>query len=323
MDSRSLPPLPWLRTFEAAARTMSFTAAAFELGVTQSAVSQQIRRLEESFGRPLFHRLPRGLRLTEAGEQLLPLLGDTFARLAAGTAEIFGEREVPQLLVRSTAGFSMLWMAPRLGHFRARNPEIEFRLTSSIWVAEYLDPSLDFEIRYGDGAWPGARVERLTADELFPVMSPKLTEGSARLAAPADLARATLLHCFGFSEGWPHWLAAAGVADKVDGARGLEFDLSLLALELAERGGGVALGRTSYVEDRLASGRLVAPFAERIKAGEDFYLIEPVGRKRTRAGAAFRDWLLDETSAARCISPARAAKGRAATAAKPRLRSIA
>ena len=129
----SLPPLNWLRTFEAAARLLNFTAAADELGLTQSAVSQQVRGLEHHLGRPLFHRLPRGLALTEGGVALNPLVAEVLGRLESGTTGIFGEGRRQVLRICATASFSMLWLAPRLESFRQLHPEIDFRLTSSIW----------------------------------------------------------------------------------------------------------------------------------------------------------------------------------------------
>jgi LysR family glycine cleavage system transcriptional activator len=297
--AKRLPPLNWLRTFEAAARTMSFSAAARELGITQSAVSQQVRLLESHLGRPLFQRLPRGLKLTEAGGALLPLLGDTFARIAAGTAEIFGDPTKSRLMIRATTSFTVLWLAPRLARFHERHPEIEFRLTSSIWPAEYPDPGLDFEIRYGAGRWVGLKADRLTWDELFPVCSPDWRNGPMRLERPVDLARCTLLHAFGFREGWRQWLAYAGLADRVDGASGLEFDLGVAALDLAERGVGVALGRTCYAAERVAAGRLMVPFDIALPTDEAFYLVSPEGRPLGPAASAFRAWLLEEAALAR------------------------
>jgi LysR family glycine cleavage system transcriptional activator len=297
--AKKLPPLNWLRTFEAAATTMSFTAAARELGITQSAVSQQVRLLESHLGRPLFHRLPRGLRLTEAGDALLPLLGDAFTQIANGTAEIFGDLARVRLMVRATTSFAALWLVPRLPRFRARHPDIEFRLTSSIWAVDYPDPAVDLEIRYGTGRWSGLKSDRLTWDELFPVCSPDWAQGPQQMKRLEDLGRRTLLHVFGFRDGWPEWLAKAGLADKIDGASGLEFDLGLAALDLAERGVGVALGRTCYAAELIAAGRLIVPFDITLPTDEAFYLVSAEGRPSTAAAVAFRTWVLEEAATAR------------------------
>jgi LysR family transcriptional regulator, glycine cleavage system transcriptional activator len=293
---RPLPPLTWLRAFEAAARHRSFVAAADELGVTPSAISQQVRLLEQHLGRLLFHRLPRGIRLAEAGESYLPLVSEAFERLAIGTVEIFGQRKSHRVTVRTTVAFSVLWLAPRLARFRALHPGVELRITSSIWPAEFPDPGIDLEIRQGTGKWPGLEAERLTSDQVFPVCSPALAAGRPGLAEPADLAHHTLLHAIGFRDGWMQWLKAAGIADRVDPRRGLEFDTGVMTIELAIRGAGIALGRTCFVEDLLAGGRLVAPFSIATPTEEAFFVVVPTPRRETDVARAFREWLLTEAS---------------------------
>lgn len=296
---RALPPLTWLRAFEAAARHRSFVAAAEELGVTASAISQQVRLLEQHLGRLLFHRLPRGLKLAEAGEAYLPLLSETFERLAVGTVEIFGHGRTHRLTIRATVAFSVLWLAPRLPRFRALHPGIEIRITSSIWPAEFPDPGIDLEIRQGMGDWPGLEAERLTWDHIFPVCSPALAAGPPGLAEPVDLARHTLLHAIGFRDGWAEWLQAAGVGSRVDARRGLEFDTGVMMIDLALRGAGVALARTCFVEEHVASGRLVAPFPLTVPTKEAFYLVAPSRRPDSDASWAFREWLRAEISTER------------------------
>jgi LysR family glycine cleavage system transcriptional activator len=247
--------------------------------------------LEHHLGRPLFHRLPRGLALTGAGIALAPLITEVLGRLESGTASIFGERPRQSLRVCATASFSLLWLAPRLVEFRESYPLIDFRLTSSIWPTAQADPALDLEIRFGDGAWPGLCAERLTHDELFPVCSPVLVERVSGIDAPIDLTRTTLLHTFGFRGDWTQWLEQVEGGSSIDPIAGLEFDLAAVTLDLAERGLGVALGRTCYVRDRLRDGCLVAPFAQRIPAGDDFYLLYPKERILEGPALAFRDWL--------------------------------
>lgn len=294
--SRRLPPLGWLRAFEAAARHGSFVAAADELGVTPSAISQQVRSLEQHLGRLLFHRLPRGLRLAEGGQSYLPLLSNILERLAAGTEEIFGRRAGGRLVIRATVAFAALWLAPRLARFRAAHPGIELRLTSSIWSAEFPDPGIDLEIRFGTGDWPGLAAERLTWDHVFPVCSAALAAGPPRLAQPRELTRHTLLHTIGFREGWPQWLEAAGAGGRVDPHAGPEFDTAVMAIDLALRGAGVAMGRSCFVDHLLRSGRLVAPFRLRLATEEAFYLAAPAGQADTEAARAFRGWLRRETA---------------------------
>ncbi len=294
--ARKLPPVNWLRTFEAAARHLSFTAAARELGVTQAAVSQQMRLLELQLGRALFHRLPRALAMTEAGEALLPLVSDSLERLTAGIGEIFGQGGRNRVLLRATTGFAVLWLAPRLPAFRTRHPDIELRITTANWPTDVPEGDLDLEIRTGAGAWSGVEAHRLSQDAVFPVCSPALQRGRTRLRHPADLARHTLLHAIGFRDNWAQWLAHAGVADRVEAFGGLEFDTSVMALDLAARGAGVALGRTSFVAGLMAEGRLVAPFDIELRTEEAFYLLGPARTGQSAAVETFRAWLLAEAA---------------------------
>ncbi len=292
---RRLPPPNWLRAFEAAARHLSFTGAARELKVTQSAVSQQVKLLEHYLGEPLFHRYSRRLELTDRGEAYLPTVRRAFERLAAATEELFGHKGGRLLTVRVSAAFAVLWLAPRLGRFRAANPGLDLRLNVFIWSLEFDWEGVDLEIRYGDGRWPGFNAVRLTHDQMTPVCAPALRDA---LATPDDLGSHTLLHVIGHQDGWRCWLRAIG-ADHVDAAQGLEFDSSMMAFELAAAGTGVALGRTSLVEGYLASERLVAPFDVSIPDDEAFYLIWPENRAEHAAATAFRKWLMEETRDAR------------------------
>ncbi|MEX2200327.1 MAG: LysR substrate-binding domain-containing protein [Dongiaceae bacterium] len=292
---RRLPPLTWLRAFEASARHVSFAAAADELGVTPSAVSQQVRLLEQHLGRLLFHRLPRGLRLAEAGQSYLPLLHAAFERVARGTEEIFGERSEKRLTLRSTVSFASYWLLPRLARFRATHPELNLRLTSSIWSAEYPDPGIDLEVRLGTGDWPGLRAERLTWDRVYPVCSPGTASAPPHLKQPADIARHKLLHIIGFREGWPQWLKAANADRAVDTGRGLECDTTLIAMELAMQGEGIAMGRSCFADRLIETGRLVAPFPLELPSEEAFYLASPVDRPDTEPVRVFRNWITEET----------------------------
>ncbi|MGD9744373.1 MAG: LysR substrate-binding domain-containing protein [Dongiaceae bacterium] len=297
--SRRLPPLHWLRAFEAAARHTSFTEAARELNVTQSAVSQQVKRLEQRFGRPLFQRLPRGLRVTAAGEALLPLLTESFDRLSEGTEELFGRRRPGPLLVKATAGFAALWLAPRLPRLHRQHPDLALRLTTTIWTTDFVEEGVDLEIRSGFGRWPGLVAERLTWDSLFPVASPRANRAGGALAAPADLERHRLLHVLGFRDGWAQWHAAAGFARGPAMQPGDEFDTAILAYAAAEAGAGVALGRTCLVAGHLKSARLVSPFGPALETEEAYYLVHPARLALKPAAEAFRDWVLAEASAAR------------------------
>jgi len=292
---RNLPPPAWLRTFDAAARHMSFTEAAAELHVTQSAVSQHIRLLEDRLGHALFHRLPRGLRLTEAGKAYLPVVHDAFERLKLGTEEVFGQDGDAPLTVRATPGFIELWLGPRLERLFARQPDLDLRITSIIWNTDFVETGVDLEIRYGDGEWSGLETERLTRETLFPVCTPELA--AALAGDPLNLSNTRLLHTDGFMNGWPEWLRHAGVDDRIDGGAGCHFDTAVLPVHLAANGLGVALGRASLVHDLLAGGELVAPFAERLSTDEAFFAAWPDDAPLRAEASELLDWLHSEAAA--------------------------
>jgi len=286
---RGLPPPTWLRTFEAAARHLSFTQAAHELHVTQSAVSQQIRLLEDRVGQPLFHRLPQSLRLTEAGKAYMPVVRDAFERLGHGTEEVFGRSREDLLTLRATPGFIEFWLAPRLEDFFAANPDLQLRVTSTIWNTEFMEAGVDLEIRYGTGQWPALEAARLTRETLLPVCAPRVARGLR--GDPARLVELRLLHTDGFQNGWPEWLHLAGVAGEVDGGSGSHFDTAILPLRLAEEGLGVALGRSSLVAPRLEGGSLAAPFETVLPTEEGFYVTWREGVPPRPEAGKLLEWL--------------------------------
>lgn len=289
MSQKSLPPLNWLRAFEVSARCLNFTHAAQELHLTQGAVSQQIRQLESHLGVALFKRLPRGLGLTEEGQSYLPVVQDAISRLAVGTNEIFGQRNRRHLKVRGSLSFLHYWLAPRLADFCREYPQIDIRYISNIWVKE-PDGEDDLEIRWGCGEWSGLHAQRLTWDILQPVCSPTLM-ASSPIHEPRDLMNHSLLHVLGYEEGWGYWLKRVG-ADDVDYSRGLQFDTLISTIRMAELGQGVALARSSVVEDLLKSGQLVAPFNHRIEASESFYLVHEQNEVLSPDAAHFSTWLV-------------------------------
>lgn len=290
----ALPPPAWLLTFDEAARHLSFTAAATALNLSQAAVSKQIKLLELHLGEPLFYRLPRSLKLTRAGEAYVPKVRDAFERLTTGTGEVFGRKRSDVLTVRAAIGFATNWLAPRLPEFFALHPNIRLRLTSSIWN-EAEASAFDLDIRYGDGNWPGIASERLTQEYIFPVCAPALLKGSGALQKPSDLAAHRLIHVLGYRDGWAQWLKAAELPVQI-GKADLQFDTSLMALEMAALGQGVALGRTSMSAAMLASGRLVAPFDLQVMSHESFHLITSSSAQYMPKAQAFREWLLTVTA---------------------------
>jgi LysR family glycine cleavage system transcriptional activator len=295
----SRTPVAWLRVFEVAARHLSFSAAGEELRVTPSAVSQQVRLLEHRLGQELFQRMPRGLRLTGAGEALAPVCRESFGRLDAALLELFGDRKGDRLVIRVAAGFARHWLLPRVAAFSRKHPDIPLRIAASVWSGEPLDPNVEIDIRLGSGPVAGMACVQLTEDELFPACSPRLL----RSRKAPDLASAPLLHTIGFAQGWRDWLSAAEI-ERRPGARDVEFDSVLLSQEMAALGHGVVLARTSFAEDLLRAKRLAAPFALRLKAKDNIWLVHAAGLARRAPAAMFRDWLLDSRK-----QPARAARG--------------
>jgi len=296
--NRNLPPLTWLRAFEASARHLSFTHAAEELNLTQAAISKQVKLLEHYLREPLFQRKPRSLVLTKAGSAYLPKVRDGFERLTAGTLEVFGNRRSEVLTVRAAASFAVYWLGSRLPDFYRRHPDTPLRLVSSVWSDAFDKERFDLDIQYGSGQWPGFRCDRLTWEEITPLCSPGLIEGERPLKAPGDLRDHALLHVLGYEEGWAVWLNAAGVSD-INPGKGLQFDTSLMAFEIAAHGCGVALGRTSMMAHELASGRLVAPFSLKVPIKEAFHLVSPTDGSEHPDSSVFREWLLAEAAASR------------------------
>jgi len=301
---RRLPPPNWLRAFEAAARHLSFTAAAKELHVTQSAVSQQVRLLEQYLHEPLFHRHPRRLQLTHSGEVYLTSVHEAFEQLARSTAELFGNRKAQRVVLRANAAFALYWLTPRLPRFQALHPHIDVRVNISVWLTETEWDAVSLEVRYGRESWTALRCDRLTTETLFPVCAPALMQRWPSLDKPADLVKQNLVHVIGQNEGWDYWLNAPqnssqpGV-DGIDVEAGIQFDTSAVALEYAAAGGGIAIGTRSLVRPMLNAGRLVAPFPVEVPSNEAFFLVSPEARADSANGAALRAWLLSEATADR------------------------
>lgn len=291
MTSR-LPSLNGLRAFEAAGRLLSFTRAAQELNVTQTAISHQIRRLEEELGIRLFDRHTRTLTLTGEAQAFLPAVRAAFADLQRATDRLRRSDRARILTVSTVVSLAAKWLLPRLASFQEQAPDIDVRITTSTSLVDFRREDVDVAVRYGRGDWPGLRADWLMAEDLFPVCSPALLAGPRPLSRPEDLARHTLLHVSAYQDEWRLWFTAAGVPTEIGDRPGLTFDMAFMALQAAVDGHGVALGRTPYVEADLAAGRLVAPFDMRITATSGFYFVCPLETADTPKIAAFRKWLL-------------------------------
>jgi len=302
-DRTRLPPLDLLIAFESAARHLSFTRAGSERYVTQSAVSRQIRSLEDELGVPLFHRRHRALTLTAEGQRLFAACSTMLAQLRSAVAEIRAPARREVLALTTTPGMASLWLIPRLPRFTRQNPGIDVRLDASYERRSLPAEGFDLAIRYGRvGAIEGVA---MFAEAVHPVCSPALLKTGPPLHEPADLRRHTLLQIDeprqdGMPLEWAPWLQAVGLTD-LEPASTLTFSGYDEAVAAAVAGQGVALGRRPLIDDLVASGQLVAPFKARTASPRGYFLIvEPSARLRPAVRALER-WLLDEagsTSAA-------------------------
>lgn len=285
---RRLPPLASLRAFEAAARHLSFKQAAAELHVTATAVSHQIRQLEEALGTRLFRRLARKVELTPAGAELYPVLRQGFDAFAHALARASARRR-PVVTLSATASFTARWLVPRVAAFRKRFPAVDLNLHASDDPVDFATGIADAAVRYGPGTYPGLRSVPLMSNHFAPVCSPGL--GLRRLE---DLAGTTLLHSrFRHPDArtptWRRWLETAGMT-QIDARAGITFNDDGHAIQAAVAGQGVALLSLVLVADDLASGTLVQPFVATIE-GHAFHLVHP--DPETPEVSMLRIWLLE------------------------------
>lgn len=291
---RDLPPLTWLRAFEASARLLSFTAAGQELHLTQAAVSKHVKSLELRLRHQLFLRHARSLELTKWGEAYLPKVQDALERLASGTREVFGRPRGDLLTIRCAVSFAVNWLSPRLPRFLAQHPSTRLRILSSVWADPFDAEAFDLDIQYGTGTFADAKSHRLSHEVITPLCTPEV---ASRLRVPDDLADHCLLHVQGYQEGWGTWLAAAR-ATSVFAGQGIQTDTSLTAYALACEGAGVALGRRSLEGPYRRDGRLVAPFDLEVPISEGFFLLEPATTHARSDTRPFVQWLVEEAEGA-------------------------
>ena len=296
----ALPSLHGLHVFEAAARHLSFTEAARELCISQTAVSHQIRALETELSVTLFRRMPRRVELSDEGKAWALELGEIFSRLHALNRRL---RQAPRPRTREVAisvmpSFGSRWLVPRLGKFLDQHADTEVRISSSDRLVDLAGEGIDLGIRYGFGRYPGLVTEKLADDAWVVVCAPALLS-RARLKTPRDLARQVLLQDDA-PDAWSRWLEANGVQKPLR-ARRTELSDSSMLIEAALRGQGVGLARFSLAVDELAAGRLVLPFpkARSLPTGLGYYLAARRESLRRPAVAAFRDWILAEAEVLR------------------------
>lgn len=289
-----------LRFFEAAARLLSFTRAGAELCVTASAVSHQVKYLEDSLGCKLFYRLPKQIKLTEEGEKLAATAEGALRDLDQRAAEVIAlRRSTIGIRLRTGPSFALRWLVPRLSTLRARNPHIGLRIIGAYGHIDPIHRNFDLAVEFRQDDLPALRTEVLMEEYLLPVCSPEYLAQHKFLKTPADLTRCTLLHDgdpweFASEDAeWKHWLREVGAHD-VESSCGLFFTLSNMAIEAALAHQGVALGRASLVKDLLASGRLVAPLRGSVKSPCRYALAYPREIADRPCMRTVMEWLREE-----------------------------
>ena len=278
-------PLNALRAFDAAARHLNLTRAAEELHVTQTAISQHIRNLEDMLGKPLFRRLPRGLALTDEGLALLPALSASFARIAQALEHLQDKRPREVLNVGVVGTFAVGWLLPRLAQFQELHPFVDLRLFTNNNRVDMAGEGLDCAIRFGDGAWHGTEAQLLLRAPLTPMCAPAI---AARVQTVADLGKEVLLRSYRTDE-WSAWFQEAESL-PCPALRGMVFDSSITLAEAAALGCGVALLPSRLFARELMSGRLVRLFPQELDCG-GYWLTRLKSRTESGAMQVFGEWL--------------------------------
>ena len=291
---QKLPPLNALRSFEAAARLGSFKKAAEELNVSQSAISHQIKHLEDVLGLALFVRRPRRVELTEAGQTYREAVSEAFEKLIEGTRLLLRSEGDDVLTIQTYSTFAIRWLVPKLDSFYRKHPDIEVRLITSQWDVDFVRGDIDLAIVIGESDNKNLHYEYLFSPLLFPVCSPSLLSKDVQLKQPQDLAEHTILQVYPSEEDWALWLKKTGV-EGVDPNSGLSFDSYDHALKTAVRGLGVALAMHPYVSEDLSSGSLIHLFPDQvIEAPGNWNLVYPASRSEVSKIAHFTTWVREE-----------------------------
>jgi LysR family transcriptional regulator, glycine cleavage system transcriptional activator len=290
---RRLPPLNALKAFEAAARSESVTRAAEELGVTQGAVSQQVKALEAALGVKLFNRERQRLVMTEAGRDYLASVRDALDRIAMATERLVQRQTSGVLTISTSPDFAAKWLVHRLGRFAEAHSDIDLRVSATMHHVDFAREDVDLAVRHGDGNWAGFDVVRLCSERLFPVCSPKLVAGRNRITKATDLLKLPLLRL----DDWTNlsrWFDAAGVGAPV--AEGLVLDSASMLIEAAVDGQGVALARTALAAWDLINGRLVRPIDVSLRMSKTYWIVCPQATSALPKIAMFREWLVAEAA---------------------------
>lgn len=295
---RRLPPLNSLKAFEAAARHTSFRGAAEELCVSHSAISHQIKQLEQFLKIELFSRSAHSVKLTEAGEHYYPFLRDAFDRLVEGTELLLAPHNPHILTIRVYNTFAIRWLIPRLASFQSQNPEIQVRLNTSLKDVDFSHEDIDVSIRTGCLKELDLHYDLLFSTEIFPVCSPSLITKTPGLKHPSDLKNHTILQISSCELDWKLWCDTNQI-EGIDTSGGLVFDTYDHALSTAVEGLGVALAMRFFVCRDLKTGLLAEPFPGlRVEYPDSWYLVCKKDRSNTTKVEAFRGWLLEQVKQA-------------------------
>jgi LysR family glycine cleavage system transcriptional activator len=284
----NLPNLLWLRAFEASVRTESFTAAAAELGLTQAAISHQVRSLEKTLAVQLFHRRSRHLELTEIGHAYYPSIARALEDIEFSTRGLFGPKVQKTITVSAPTSTTAYCLANRLKQFRADNPDIHIRLLSALWSDVVPDEHVDIDIRLGVNRFEGYHVETLSEETMVPVCAPAIANA---IASAEGLADQELIHIHGYQDHWARLFKAQNMT-MPDYKAGISVDTTITAVEMVMAGNGVAIIMKRLAVELAATGRLAIPLALENPMGQAHYLLTPAGQQNSSTEVQlFKTWL--------------------------------
>lgn len=287
-----IPPLNAIRTFECAARHLSFSRAAVELHVTASAVSHQIKSLEEYLGIQLFLRKARQVELTPEAEAYLPAIRMSLEQISEATRRLMN-RQDEVIRINVAPAIAGGWLIPRLYDFYSTHTAVEIEITTSMRLVDFTRSDVDLAVRYGKGVWPGLKSHLLIQEELVLICSPKLLEGNQGPKSAEALKRLPLLHVRPKVTDWQEWFAAAGI-EPFDQEKGIGFQSSPLMLDAVEAGLGYGIVSRHLIQQELASGRIVIPLDISATGSNGYYLVYPESRCNDPKVVLFRDWVLGQ-----------------------------
>ncbi len=290
-----LPPLAAIRAFEAAGRHENFSRAAEELGMSQAAISYQIRQLEDRLGRPLFVREKGRARLSDTGQRLLPMLSTAFANMADAFAALRSE-DADILTLSAPTTFGGTWLSARIGRFQLQHCDLAVRLSHSNALVDFNASDFDVALRIGFGDWPGLRSDFLFQAHVTPICSPTFLE-SHRIAEPADLL--TVERLAPNDPWWAGWFSSVGIGTPPAPQRGIDLDSQVQEASAVQGGYGIALMTPLFWRSELDSGRMVQPFDHIYIPGGSYWLVHRENRVGVRKIERFREWLHEELKADR------------------------